>query len=63
MTLWTNSYDRRSYRRNDPTGHLMNVKMTVDSTVTNSSVDPNILWINPVSCTEDISSDNRCPPI
>ena len=25
MTLWTNSYDRRN-------GHLMTVKMTVDST-------------------------------
>ena len=32
MTLWTNSYDRRSDRRYDPTGHLMTVKTTVDST-------------------------------
>ena len=32
MTLWTNSYDRRNDRRYDPTGHLMTVKMTVDST-------------------------------
>ena len=36
MTLWTNSYDRisdRRYdRRYDPTGHLMTVKTTVDST-------------------------------
>ena len=36
MTLWTNSYDRindRRYdRRYDPTGHLMTVKKTVDST-------------------------------
>ena len=35
MTLWTNSYDRRSDRRYDrkydPTGHLMTVKTTVDS--------------------------------
>ena len=36
MTLWTNSYDRRNDRRSDrrydPTGHLMTVKTTVDST-------------------------------
>ena len=32
MTLWTNSYDRISDRRYDPTGHLMTVKTTVDST-------------------------------
>ena len=32
MILWTNSYDRRSDRRYDPTGHLMTVKTTVDST-------------------------------
>ena len=32
MTLWTNSSDRRSDRRYDPTGHLMTVKTTIDST-------------------------------
>ena len=32
MTLWTNSYDRINDRRYDPTGHLMTVKQTVDST-------------------------------
>ena len=32
MTLWTNSYDRINDRRYDPTGHLMTVKKTVDST-------------------------------
>ena len=28
----TNSYDRKSDRKYDPTGHLMTVKTTVDST-------------------------------